>query len=151
MVAAFDPRKPDSAFTHINRHPTLLDLCRNSDALSIHCPLTTETRHIIDATAIAALPPGAYIINTARGGLIDETALATALDTGHIAGAGLDVFEHEPPRAEHPLRNHPLVLPTPHVAGVTDGSLINMGVMAAECIVGVLTGNGAPADRIVTA
>lgn len=150
-VSAFDPRKPDSAFGPIARHASLHALCANADVLSIHCPLTPETRHIIDAAALAALPPGAYVINTARGGIIDEAALADALDRNHVAGAGLDVFEDEPPKPDHPLRNHPRVLPTPHVAGVTDGSLVNMGVMAAECIAARLTGADVPPDRIVTA
>jgi D-3-phosphoglycerate dehydrogenase len=150
-ISAFDPRKPDTAFGPIQRHATLHALCANADILSIHCPLTPETRYIIDAAALAALPPGACVINTARGGIIDETALAAALESGHIAGAGLDVFEDEPPKADHPLRNHPRVLPTPHVAGVTDGSLVNMGVMAAECIAALLTGAEVPPERIVTA
>ncbi len=150
-VSAFDPRKPDLAFGKVHRYATLRELCTNVDVLSVHCPLTPETRHLVDAAALAALPTGAYVLNTARGGIIDEDALAAALDRGHIAGAGLDVFEDEPPPASHPLRNHPRVLPTPHVAGVTDGSLVNMGVMAAECIAARLTGAVVPAHRIVSA
>ena len=150
-VGAYDPGKPAGTFGATRRHMTLLDLFANSDALSVHCPLSPETRHIVNAATLAGLPPGSYVVNTARGGIIDEAALAAALDTGHIAGAGLDVFEEDPPRAHHPLRNHPRVLPTPHVAGVTDGSLISMGVMAAECIAAVLTGHPPPPDRIVRA
>ncbi len=150
-VSAFDPRKPDTAFAPVRRYASLLELCGNVDVLSVHCPLTPDTRHIVNATALAALPAGSYVINTARGGIVDEAALAAALDSGHVAGAGLDVFENEPPRQDHPLRDHPRLLPTPHVAGVTDGSLVNMGVMAAECIALLLSGGAVPAERIVRA
>jgi D-3-phosphoglycerate dehydrogenase len=75
--------------------------------------------------------------------------LAAAIDSGHLGGAGLDVLEDEPPSSDHPLRRHPRVIVTPHVAGVTDGSLVNMGVMAAECIVAALTGGEVPRERIV--
>ncbi len=91
------------------------------------------------------------MVNTARGGLIDEAALLAALETGHVAGAALDVFEAEPPRAEHPLRRHPRVIATPHVAGTTPRSLVAMGVMAAECIAAVLTGAPVPPGRTVHA
>jgi D-3-phosphoglycerate dehydrogenase len=125
-------------------------LLARSDVLSLHCPYTPKTRHIIDAAALATLPPGAFVINTARGGLIDEAALLAALDSGHVAGAGLDVFEGEPPPADYPLRRHPRVIVTPHVSGVTPGSLVAMGTMAAECIAAVLTGTPVPPGRIVT-
>jgi D-3-phosphoglycerate dehydrogenase len=128
---------------------SLAALLARSDVLSLHCPLTAATRHLIDAAALARLPAGALLVNTARGGLVDEAALAAALDAGHLAGAGLDVFEGEPPPPDHPLRRHPKVIATPHVAGVTGGSLDAMGVMAAECIVAALTGGSIPADRIV--
>jgi len=129
---------------------TLPVLLARSDVLSLHCPFTPQNRHLIDAAALAALPRGAFVINTARGGLIDEAALLAALDSGQVAGAGLDVFEGEPPPAGYALRRHPRVIVTPHVSGVTAGSLVSMGVMAAECVVGVLTGAGVPAGRIVT-
>ena len=91
------------------------------------------------------------MVNTARGGLIDEVALHEALESGQIAGAALDVFEEEPPPADHALRHHPRVFATPHVAGVTPGALVNMGVMAAECIVAALTGRDVPPERVVVA
>jgi D-3-phosphoglycerate dehydrogenase len=136
-------RRPDGG--------ALAALLPRSDVLSLHCPLTPQTRNLIDAAALAALPPGAFVINTARGGLIDEAALAAALDSGHLAGAALDVFDGEPPDASHPLRNHPLAIVTPHVAGTTPRSMIAMGVMAAECIAAVLTGAPVPPDRVVQA
>ena len=130
---------------------SLDDLLSRSDVLSLHLPLLPATRHIVAAPQLAALPPGAVVINTARGGLVDEAALLAAINAGHVSGAALDVFEHEPPPAGHPLRRHARVICTPHVAGVTDGSLTAMGVMAAECIVAVLQGRPVPPERVVRA
>ncbi len=129
--------------------PSLAALLENADVLSVHCPLTPATRHLIDAAALARLPAGGHVINTARGGIIDEAALTAALESGHVAGAALDVFEGEPPAPDHPLRRHPRVLCTPHISGVTEASMVNMGVMAAECIAWALTGSAVPAERIV--
>ncbi len=146
-VAAYDPAAPD--MPGIARMPTLHGLLARSDALSLHLPLLPATRRLIGAAELAALPPGAVVLNTARGGLIDEAALHAAIESGRLAGAGLDVMEDEPPPVGYPLRRHPRVICTPHVAGVTDGSLVNMGVMAAECIVAVLRGDAVPPDRLV--
>ena len=148
-VAAFDPALPGG--TGIEAMASLHALLARSDVLSLHVPLLPNTRHLIGAAELAALPHGAVVLNTARGGLIDEAALLAALEAGHLAGAGLDVFEDEPPPGNHPLRRHPRVICTPHVAGVTDGSLVNMGVMAAECIVAVLRGDPVPPERLVQA
>lgn len=148
-AAAFDPGLPDG--TGIEAMASLHALLARSDVLSLHLPLLPATRRLIGAAELAALPRGAIVLNTARGGLIDEAALLQALEAGHLAGAGLDVFEDEPPPADHPLRRHPRVICTPHVAGVTDGSLVNMGVMAAECIVAVLRGDPVPPERLVRA
>ncbi len=148
-VAAFDPALPDG--TGIEAAASLPALLARSDVLSLHLPLLPATRHLIGAVELAALPRGAVVLNTARGGLIDEAALLQALEAGHLAGAGLDVFEDEPPPGDHPLRRHPRMICTPHVAGVTDGSLVNMGVMAAECIAAVLHGDPVPPERLVRA
>ncbi len=146
-VAAYDPAAQDMA--GIERMPSLQSLLARSDVLSMHLPLLPRTRHLIGAAELAALPAGAIVLNTARGGLIDEAALLAAIEAGHLAGAGLDVFEAEPPLADSPLRRHPRVICTPHVAGVTDNSLVSMGVMAAECIVAVLRGDPVPSERLV--
>jgi D-3-phosphoglycerate dehydrogenase len=142
-------RVPGALPPGVTAVPDLATLLAHSDVLSLHCPYTPQTHHIIDAAALAAMPAGSYLVNTARGGLVDEVALGAALDTGHLAGAALDVFETEPPPADEPLRRHPRILATPHVSGVTDGSLVNMGLMAAECIAACLTGNEVPAERVV--
>ena len=146
-VAAYDPAGPD--VPGIERLPTLHSLLARSDVLSLHLPLLPATRRIIGAAELALLPPGAVVLNTARGGLIDEDALHAAIESGHLAGAGLDVMENEPPPADCKLRRHVRVICTPHVAGVTDNSLVNMGVMAAECIVAVLRGEPVPPERLV--
>jgi len=148
-VAAFDPAAPAEAFGTVRRAPDLAALLAGTQVLSLHCPLTPATRHIVDAAALAALSPPALIVNTARGGLIDEAALFAALESGRVNGAALDVFEREPPAPEDPLRRHPRVIATPHVAGVTDQALVTMGVMAAECIVAALTGGTVPPERVV--
>ena len=146
-VLGFDPGRPQ--VSGIEMLPGLRDLLARTDVLSLHLPYAPATRHVIDAAALALLPPGAVVVNTARGGLIDEAALLAALDSGQIAGAGLDVFEVEPPLPLDALRGHARVIATPHVAGVTEGSLVTMGVMAAECIAAVLRGDTVPPDRVV--
>ena len=96
---------------------------QEADIVSLHVPLTTETRHLIGAAEIAQMKRGAYLINTARGGLIDETALERALESGHLAAAALDVFETEPMPAGHPLSRLKNVVLTPHIAAGTRDAL----------------------------
>ena len=148
VTHGYDPATPPTG--RIRPAPTLQNLLQRADILSLHLPYTPATRHIIDAAALAVLPRGAIVINTARGGLIDEPALLRAIESGHLAGAGLDVFETEPPLPADPLRRHARVIATPHVAGVTDGSLVSMGVMAAECIAAYLRGHRIPSERLVS-
>lgn len=150
-VTAYDPALPATGLPGIARADTVPALAACSDIVSVHCPLTEATRGLVGAEAIAAMPEGGFIVNTGRGGIVDEAALLAALESGHLAGAALDVFAQEPPPADHPLRTHARVLLTPHVAGVTPRSLVRMGVMAAECIAGLLTGAAVPPDRIVPA
>src|SRR5579884_4003634 len=92
---------------------------RHSDVLTLHVPLGPDTRALIGATELAAMKPGALLVNCARGGLVDEAALLDALDRGHVAGAALDVFAQEPPPADHPLLSHPRIVVTPHLGGST--------------------------------
>ena len=93
------------------------ELLRRADFVSLHAPLTAETRHLIDARRLALMKPGAILVNTARGGLVDEAALVRALEEKRIGGAALDVFEVEPLPPDSPLRRLDQVVLTPHVAG----------------------------------
>ena len=95
--------------------PSVEELLKQSDYISLHCPLTPQTRHMINKETIAMMKPTAYIINTGRGALIDEPALIEALKEGRIAGAGLDVQETEPPVQDNPLYDMPNVILTPHM------------------------------------
>ena len=95
------------------------EIFARSDVVTLHCPLTPETRGLVDARRLASMKPSAYLINTARGPLIDEAALAAALDSGRIAGAGLDVLSQEPPAADNPLLVARNCILTPHLAWAT--------------------------------
>ena len=97
------------------RYVSLEEMLKNSDYVSLHCPLTPETRHIINKDSLSMMKPGAFLINTSRGALIDEEALIESLKTGKIAGAGLDVQETEPPAADNPLYDMENVIITPHM------------------------------------
>jgi D-3-phosphoglycerate dehydrogenase / 2-oxoglutarate reductase len=123
------------------------DLMRRSDFVSINCPLTPETRNLIGEKEYALMQPTAYFITSARGSIHDEAALERVLRDKKIAGAGLDVWEKEPPPAQHPLMKYDNVMVTPHMAGVTRESRARMGQIAAEQILDAL--DGKPVPRIV--
>jgi D-3-phosphoglycerate dehydrogenase len=116
------------------------EVVRQADFVSVHTPLTPETRNVISRERIASMKPGAFVINCARGGLVDEAALVDALREGRIGGAGIDVFEQEPPPADHPLLALPNAIVTSHVAGSSRESLQAMSRMVAEDVLGVLRG-----------
>jgi len=118
LYTARDP-KPEATGTF----RTLPDLLAESDIVSLHVPLTAATTRLLDARAFARMKPGAILVNTARGGLVDETALLAALGDGHLAGAGLDVFAEEPLPPGHPLFALPNVVLAPHVAWLTRETL----------------------------
>jgi glyoxylate reductase len=115
------------------------ELLATADVVSIHCPLSAETRHLIDARRLALMRPTAYLVNTARGPIVDEAALAAALRAGSIAGAGLDVFEREP-IVEPGLLDLENVVLIPHLGSATIETRTAMGVLAARNAVAVLAG-----------
>jgi D-3-phosphoglycerate dehydrogenase len=119
---------------------TLEELLTRSQVVSLHCPALPETYHILNPQTLALMPRGSYLINVARGTLVDTDALLDALRSGQLAGAGLDVFEPEPPPADHPLFSLPNTICTPHIGSFTGASVERMQVMACEQIVQVLRG-----------
>ncbi len=112
-----------------------------ADIVCIHCPKNHETVGLFNAARLALMKPGALIVNTARGGIIDEPALYQALVSGHLAGAGLDVFEQEPTPADNPLLSLSQVISSPHVAGVTTEAVAAMAVATSRNILSVLDGS----------
>ena len=145
-VTAIDPYIDDAVFAGAGcaRVTDLAAALAGADFVSLHVPLDYTTRNMIDRNALASMKSGAILVNTARGGLIDEKALAEALTTGGIRAAGLDVFEAEPPPASHPLFGQDNVLLSPHSAGVTEQSMLRMGTEAAQNILDVLDGRPDP-------
>jgi D-3-phosphoglycerate dehydrogenase len=120
---------------------SLDDLLTQSDIVSVHAPLTDETRHIIDAAALAKMKPAAFLINTSRGPTVDEAALITALQNRQIAGAGLDVFEHEPLAADSALTKFDNVVLAPHSASYSDYAFQLLSRRVAESVIDVLSGH----------
>ncbi|WP_312409570.1 NAD(P)-dependent oxidoreductase [Comamonas sp.] len=112
---------------------------READAISLHCPLTDENRGMLNATTLAQCKRGVIIVNTARGGLIDEAALLDAVRARQVMAAGLDSFAVEPMAAGHPFQREPHFILSPHIGGVTSDAYVNMGVGAAENLLAVLT------------
>jgi D-3-phosphoglycerate dehydrogenase len=116
-------------------------LCRNSDVISLHAPLTKENYHLIDSSKLALMKPNTILVNTSRGGLIDEQALADALEQGRIFGAGLDVFETEPPILSHPLFKLKNVVVSDHTGWYSTESLQDLQKKAAQEVARVFSGN----------
>ena len=108
--------------------------------MSIHAPLTGETRGLVDAAFLGAMKPTAFLVNAARGAIVDQDALADALREGRIAGAGLDVFDPERLPPDHPLLAEPGLIATPHVAFYSEESILELEVRAAENVAAILSG-----------
>lgn len=151
-VLAFDPVAPSTDFDaqyEIVRLG-LEELLAKSDVVSLHLPLSEATRGIVNRDFLARMRPGSYLINTARGGLVNEADLAAALDSKHIAGAGLDVLNHEPPEPGNPLIGRANVILSPHIGGTDIQSMADMADMAARTIV-QLSRNEWPEGAVVNA
>jgi glyoxylate reductase len=130
-----------------SRADSLYDLLEAADVVSLHLPLLPETRHLIDGAALARMRPSAVLVNTARGPIVDEAALAAALRDGVIAGAALDVFEFEPQVAEELLGFENVVL-TPHLGSATATTRNAMGMLAVDALRAVLLENRRPANSV---
>jgi D-3-phosphoglycerate dehydrogenase len=145
-VVAFDPGLSPAAIRAdgVEVAADLDDLLRAADVLSLHVPLTPETRHLIGARELALMRPRTALVNVSRGGVVDEAALADALVRGHLRCAAVDVFAEEPPAADHPLLGLPNALCTPHLGAATSEALIRMGMCAAAAALDVLGGRWPP-------
>jgi D-3-phosphoglycerate dehydrogenase / 2-oxoglutarate reductase len=151
-VIAHDPYMDDATIRSFGVEPVDFDtLLRTSDFITLHTPLSESNRHIMNATSLAKMKPTAYLINTARGPLIDEMALLQAVRAGQIAGAALDVLTVEPPPPDHPLLHEPRILVTPHTAWYSESAKVDVRIRGAEEVVRVLNGElpRAPANQIV--
>jgi phosphoglycerate dehydrogenase-like enzyme len=147
-VLASDPYvTPASVPSGLAELVSLDRLLAESDYVTLHTPLTDETRRFINDGTLARMKRGAFLVNTSRGGCVDEPALRRALESGHLAGAALDVFENEPPEGS-PLLDAPNALLSPHVAGIDLASMAKMALFAAEAAVDLLAGRW-PEERIV--
>jgi phosphoglycerate dehydrogenase-like enzyme len=140
-LMAYDPMADVTFAREMNvALASMEEVAGQADFLSLHLPLLPETRSLVNAGFLAGMKKGAYLINTARGELIDELALAEAVQNRHLGGAALDVFTKEPPEPGHPLLGLPQVLVTPHSASHTDGAMNAMGRMALRDCLAVLQG-----------
>lgn len=139
-VLGYDPAVPAPVLAAASIEPADLDtLVSESHVVSLHVPLLPETRHLLDARRIAMLPRGAIVLNTSRGGLLDDQAAANALLAGHLAGIGVDVYEQEPPQ-DSPLIGLAGVVTTPHTGAHTAEAVSRMTTMAVRNLIDVLTG-----------
>jgi D-3-phosphoglycerate dehydrogenase len=149
-VLVFDPYVPDEHARHLGLEPVELDaLLEAADIVSLHVPLTDSTRGILNEARIGRMRRGAFLINCARGGLVDEAALLAALDEGRLAGAGIDVFPSEPVDPGDPLPKHPKVVATPHLGASTVEAQANVAAQVAGEVLAVLEGR--PAQFAVNA
>ena len=155
-LLAFDPYLPESTFREQGATPVSFhDLLGRSDYVSIHCPLTDETHHLVNEDALRRMKPTAYLINTARGPIVDNDALVRALREGWIAGAGLDVLEEEPPPSDSELLSLENLIVTPHVAFYSDAAVRGLPRRCGQEVARVLAGrrplnlvNGDVAERL---
>jgi D-3-phosphoglycerate dehydrogenase len=143
-VLAWDQVLDENVFKEAGAKPVSKEWAiQQADILSLHLPLTRETRDIIGARELAMMKPTSFLINTARGGLVNRDALMKALDEGILLGAAIDVFEQEPPQ-DRVLIEHPKILVTPHIAGFTEEARYRMGITAADQVVHALRGEKPP-------
>lgn len=141
-VLGYDPYLTAEALAEhgVEKVELLEEMLPQCDFLTLHCPGGAETYHLLNAARLACLKRGAYLINTARGSVVDESALAAALERGHLGGAAIDVYDPEPPLLANPLLKMENVIVTPHFCAMTEESLRSMGVTVAQGVVDALAG-----------
>lgn len=145
-VTAYDPLAADTSDVMVSRD--LNEILKTADVVTLHCPLIPQTHHLINAERLSLMKPDAFLINTARGAVVDQAALVTALQSNSIAGAALDSFEEEPPPSDSVLWTLPNLIATPHVGGASRSALRNMAVQSASHIISVLEGRGYDAQAL---
>jgi D-3-phosphoglycerate dehydrogenase len=141
-VLAYDPyiSEERARLLEVELATSMQEVLTSAQVVSIHCPATPETYHLINAQTLALMQPGSYLVNVSRGSLIDEAALLEALRSGHLAGAGLDVYDPEPPAADNPLLTLPNTVCTSHIGSYTSAGVLRMQVMACEQVAMALRG-----------
>jgi len=148
-IIAYDPYVPADRWSELphRRAASLKEMLPQVDILSLHLPLTPESRDMIGAAALALMKPTAVVVNTSRGGIVNEAALYQAISSGRLFGAGFDVFEAEPPTADHPLTTLPTFVATPHAAAGTVETQARSSMLTAEQLFEALAG-GQPLGRV---
>ena len=141
-------RKPSLEKEFMIEYSSIDEIVEESDIITLHIPATPETRHLIDRERLGKMKPGVYIINTARGSVIEEDALVEALESGKVAGAAFDVFQKEPITIDHPLAKMDNVILTPHIGASTAEAMIRMATQVSEEVIKTLKGEE-PSNRIV--
>jgi D-3-phosphoglycerate dehydrogenase / 2-oxoglutarate reductase len=148
-IIGYDPYVPANRWSELphKRAASLEEMLPQVDILSLHLPLTSESRNMIDATRLALMKPSAIVVNTSRGGIVNEAALYQAISSGKLFGAGFDVFEVEPPTSDHPLMSLPTFVGTPHAAAGTIETQARSSMLAASQLLEALAG-GQPLGQV---
>jgi D-3-phosphoglycerate dehydrogenase len=148
-IIGYDPYVPTDRWSELphRRAASLGEMLPQVDILSLHLPLTPESRNLIDAAALALMKPSAVVVNTSRGGIVNEAALYQAISSGKLFGAGLDVFVTEPPTSDHPLMTLPTFVGTPHAAGGTYETQARSSLLTAQYLFEALAG-GQPLGQV---
>ena len=148
-IIGYDPYVPANRWSELphQRAASLEEMLPQVDILSLHLPLTPESRNMIDAARLALMKPSAIVVNTSRGGIVNETALYQAISSGKLFGAGFDVFEIEPPTSDHPLMSLPTFVGTPHAAAGTIETQARSSMLAASQLLEALAG-GQPLGQV---
>ena len=148
-IVIYDPFTSEKDLPHcVKKVKSLKELLKISDIVSVHCPLNKNTYHLLGKEEFSIMKPSSYLINTSRGGIVDEEALILALEEGIISGAGIDVFEKEPPLFTNKIFKLSNIVTTPHTAGPTKEAFVKMGIAAAKLAIMILEGKVNEIEKI---